>query len=83
MDAERHNAGQYEEEHVHAVYEQIATHFSQTRYKVRPFSTVEVLIYILPKPPRTANFLPQIHPHTPPNSQSIKEPVKLIPPRHV
>ena len=24
----------YEEEHVHAVYEQIASHFSSTRYKV-------------------------------------------------
>lgn len=25
----------YEEEHVHEVYEQIASHFSSTRYKVR------------------------------------------------
>ena len=25
----------YEEEHVHTVYEQIASHFSSTRYKVR------------------------------------------------
>jgi hypothetical protein len=25
---------QYEETHVHAVYEQIASHFSSTRYKV-------------------------------------------------
>lgn len=24
----------YEEEHVHTVYEQIASHFSETRYKV-------------------------------------------------
>jgi tRNA (uracil-5-)-methyltransferase TRM9 len=24
----------YEEEHVHSVYEEIATHFSSTRYKV-------------------------------------------------
>lgn len=24
----------YEEEHVHSVYQQIATHFSSTRYKV-------------------------------------------------
>jgi hypothetical protein len=24
----------YEEQHVHAVYEQIASHFSSTRYKV-------------------------------------------------
>jgi tRNA (uracil-5-)-methyltransferase TRM9 len=25
----------YEQEHVHEVYEQIASHFSSTRYKVR------------------------------------------------
>jgi len=25
----------YEEKHVHEVYEEIATHFSETRYKVR------------------------------------------------
>jgi hypothetical protein len=29
----------YEEEHVHTVYEQIASHFSSTRYKVRMIST--------------------------------------------
>ena len=27
----------YEEEHVHTVYEQIASHFSSTRYKVGDF----------------------------------------------
>jgi hypothetical protein len=27
----------YENEHVHKVYEDIAEHFSQTRYKVHPF----------------------------------------------
>lgn len=32
-DAEQQGAA-YEEEHVHAVYEQIASHFSATRYKV-------------------------------------------------
>lgn len=26
----------YEEQHVHSVYEAIAPHFSSTRYKVRP-----------------------------------------------
>ena len=32
-----HESGeQYEAEHVHAVYEQIASHFSSTRYKVSP-----------------------------------------------
>lgn len=31
--AEQHGEN-YEEEHVHAVYEQIASHFSSTRYKV-------------------------------------------------
>jgi hypothetical protein len=29
----------YEEEHVHTVYEQIASHFSSTRYKVCLMST--------------------------------------------
>jgi len=29
----------YEEEHVHSVYEQIASHFSSTRYKVGTSST--------------------------------------------
>lgn len=29
------NGEAYEEEHVHEVYEQIASHFSSTRYKVR------------------------------------------------
>jgi hypothetical protein len=31
------DAGAYEEQHVHSVYEEIATHFSSTRYKVRQF----------------------------------------------
>jgi hypothetical protein len=35
----------YEEEHVHSVYEQIASHFSSTRYKV---GIVHVNIFILP-----------------------------------
>jgi len=30
------NSEAYEEEHVHQVYQQIAQHFSATRYKVRP-----------------------------------------------
>jgi hypothetical protein len=28
------SAAKYEEEHVHAVYDEIASHFSSTRYKV-------------------------------------------------
>jgi tRNA (uracil-5-)-methyltransferase TRM9 len=31
----------YESEHVHTVYEQIASHFSSTRYKVRSFHVTE------------------------------------------
>jgi len=33
---DQHDRGgaDYEQEHVHAVYEQIASHFSSTRYKV-------------------------------------------------
>lgn len=30
----------YEDEHVHQVYEQIASHFSETRYKVSQFHRV-------------------------------------------
>lgn len=30
----------YEEQHVHTVYEQIASHFSSTRYKVRCCSNI-------------------------------------------
>lgn len=37
---------QYEEEHVHSVYEQIASHFSSTRYK--PWPIVESFLQALP-----------------------------------
>lgn len=31
----------YEEEHVHAVYQEIAGHFSSTRYKVSPIGAIQ------------------------------------------
>ncbi len=34
MDVDQAKGETYEEEHVHGVYEQIASHFSSTRYKV-------------------------------------------------
>jgi hypothetical protein len=34
------NPSDYEEKNVHAVYDEIASHFSSTRYKVRPDNTV-------------------------------------------
>lgn len=41
-------AEEYEERHVHAVYEQIAGHFSETRYKVlandRWFTVIQVQV---------------------------------------
>ena len=37
---------QYEEEHVHQVYEQIASHFSSTRYK--PWPIIERFLKDLP-----------------------------------
>jgi hypothetical protein len=35
----------YEEEHVHSVYEQIASHFSSTRYKVGIFHIIIFILY--------------------------------------
>jgi len=35
------NPTEYEEQHVHAVYDQIASHFSSTRYKARKSSLEE------------------------------------------
>jgi hypothetical protein len=43
----------YEEEHVHSVYEQIASHFSSTRYKVGTVHVV-LLFLILPSDPSSA-----------------------------
>ena len=41
------NELQYEEQHVHQVYEQIASHFSETRYK--PWPIVERFLKALPQ----------------------------------
>ncbi len=40
------NPHEYEKEHVHEVYEQIASHFSSTRYKVRVLLEVRCCIEI-------------------------------------
>lgn len=37
MSSQEQNGEEYEQEHVHSVYEQIASHFSSTRYKVGAF----------------------------------------------
>ena len=39
------DAESYEEENVHAVYEEIATHFSSTRYKVRPHISLPIAAF--------------------------------------
>jgi tRNA (uracil-5-)-methyltransferase TRM9 len=59
----------YEEEHVHTVYEQIASHFSSTRYKVRPnyYSTAidsneRMLMYISQPWPIIERFLKGLEP---------------------
>ena len=37
------DGARYEEQHVHSVYEQIASHFSSTRYKVCVHDSIEGL----------------------------------------
>ncbi|KAK3073896.1 tRNA methyltransferase, has a role in tRNA modification [Teratosphaeriaceae sp. CCFEE 6253] len=46
MDTEADKGEHYEEEHVHGVYEQIASHFSSTRYK--PWPIIERFLQGLP-----------------------------------
>ncbi|TKA40373.1 hypothetical protein B0A54_09322 [Friedmanniomyces endolithicus] len=46
MDADQAKGETYEEEHVHGVYEQIASHFSSTRYK--PWPIIERFLKELP-----------------------------------
>ncbi|TKA79849.1 hypothetical protein B0A55_02790 [Friedmanniomyces simplex] len=46
MDADEAKGETYEEEHVHVVYEQIASHFSSTRYK--PWPIIERFLRELP-----------------------------------
>lgn len=41
--ASNENPENYEQEHVHTVYEQIADHFSSTRYKVG--KTIQIDMY--------------------------------------
>jgi hypothetical protein len=52
------NPGQeaYEEEHVHSVYEQIASHFSSTRYKVG------IVLFVFPHLHHQTCFLQSIFP---------------------
>lgn len=46
MSTQETDAGSYEQEHVHDVYEQIASHFSSTRYK--PWPIIERFLKELP-----------------------------------
>ncbi|TKA66105.1 tRNA (carboxymethyluridine(34)-5-O)-methyltransferase [Friedmanniomyces simplex] len=46
MDVDEAKGEIYEEEHVHGVYEQIASHFSSTRYK--PWPIIERFLRELP-----------------------------------
>lgn len=43
IDGEDLKENAYEEEHVHAVYQQIASHFSSTRYKVRSIAMFKAI----------------------------------------